>query len=84
MIADKIKETIETAVPDATVHVHDPDGQHFQAFVISPTFEGLSLVKQHKMVMGALKEAFATDVHSLGLKTFTPAKWEAQKQNYGF
>ena len=83
---EEIKSTISTALPDATVYVLDPmnDGQHFQAVVISPSFEGLSLVKQHQAVMKPLKTAFETDaVHALGLKTFTPEKWEVSKSDYG-
>ena len=78
----QIKETIEAAVPDAEVHIYDPDGEHFEALVISPQFQGMPLIKQHKLVMNALKERFATDVHALGLKTFTPEKWEKSKANY--
>jgi len=86
MNLDQIKTTIEQAVPNATVHVLDPmnDGQHLQAFVISPAFEGMMLIKQHQMIMQALTKAFATSVHALGLKTFTPQKWELEKTNYGF
>ncbi len=84
---EAIKQVIETAVPDATVYVVDPnnDGQHFQALVISASFEALSLVEQHQAVMNPLGDAFATNaVHALGLKTFTPAKWEKKKEKYGF
>ena len=42
----------------------------------------MMLVKQHQLVMKALKEKFATTVHSLALKTFTPEKWESEKHNY--
>ena len=81
--AQQIKDLIETAVEGATVHMYDPDGEHFEAMVISETFVGLSLIKQHKLVMTALKERFATDVHALALKTFTPEKWEKAKSRYG-
>ena len=81
---DQIKLIIQEALPDAEVYVVDPqqDGQHFEAIVISPSFEGLSLVKQHQCVMTPLKEAFATSVHALALKTFTPEKWEQAKSHY--
>ena len=85
-MVEAIKQAIETAVPGATVYVVDPnnDGQHFQALVISESFEGLSLVEQHQAVMNPLGDAFASNtVHALGLKTFTPAKWEKKKHNYG-
>lgn len=85
MNLNEIKELIERAVPQSTAYVLDPmnDGQHLQAFVISPAFEGLPVFKQQQMVMTALKDIFQT-VHALGLKTFTPAKWDDAKSQYGF
>ena len=85
MTLDDIKTTIENAVPDSTAYVLDPmnDGQHLQAFVISPAFEGMMLVKQQQMVMKALKEALDGPVHALGLKTFTPQKWEEARTQFG-
>lgn len=83
---EDIKQLIETSVPGSTAYVLDPmnDGEHLQALVVSPAFEGLMLVKQHQMVMKPLKDAFATSVHALGLKTFTPQKWNEVKSQYGF
>lgn len=84
IMVEKIKEIIENSLEDAIVHVMDPnnDGAHFQSVVISADFEGLSLVKQHQLVMNALKAEFDGPVHALMLKTFTPEKWESEKQNY--
>lgn len=79
---EQIEKIIQDNVPNATVYVMDPDGEHFQALVISPDFVGLSLVKQHKMIMNPLKEAFETTMHALQLKTFTPEKWEKVKDQY--
>lgn len=83
-LVNKIKTIIEEAFETVEVHVFDPhqDGQHFQALVISPEFEGVSLVAQHQRVMGALADAFANDVHALSLKTFTPEKWQQKKDQY--
>ena len=81
---ETIRETILKEIPGAIVYVDDPnnDGEHFQAIVISETFNSLSLVKQHQLVMNSLKQEFATRVHALQLKTFTPEKWEQQKDQY--
>jgi len=81
---DRIKEIILASIPGATVYVADPnlDGQHFEAVVVSPVFEGLMLVKQHQLVMNALKQEFKENVHALALKTFTPSKWEEVKDQY--
>ena len=85
MILDDIKLIIEQAIPGAQAYVLDPmnDGQHLQAFVVSSSFEGLPVFKQQQLVMSALKDIFQT-VHALGLKTFTPAKWNETKSQYGF
>jgi len=86
MTLDDIKNIIESNIPNSQAIVLDPmnDGEHLQALVISQEFEGLMLVKQHQMVMKPLKEAFATSVHALGLKTFTPQKWDDVKNQYGY
>ena len=83
---EEIKKVIEESIPQSVAYVRDPnqDGEHFQAFVVSPVFEGMMLVKQHQMVMKALKDAFAQSVHALQLKTFTPAKWEESKTQFNF
>ena len=79
----EIKNKIEAAVPDSTAYVLDPmnDGQHLQAFVVSPVFEGMPVFKQQQIVMAAVKDIFQT-VHALGLKTFTPTKWQEVKNQY--
>ena len=84
MTTDQIKLIIEQHVPQAAVYVLDPmnDGQHLQAIVISPIFKSMMLIKQHQMVMKPLKEALKESVHALGLKTFTPEKWEEVRGKY--
>ncbi|MBI5150589.1 MAG: BolA/IbaG family iron-sulfur metabolism protein [Candidatus Omnitrophica bacterium] len=84
MTPEDIQKIIERAVPQARAHVLDPmcDGKHLQAIVISPAFEGVPLVKQHQMVMKPLQAGFAGSVHALGLKTFTPDKWEQVRNQY--
>jgi acid stress-induced BolA-like protein IbaG/YrbA len=85
MSPNEIKRTIEAHVPQSRAYVLDPmnDGQHLQAIVVSPVFEGMMLIKQHQMVMKPLKDALAGAVHALGLKTFTPQRWELEKEKYG-
>ncbi len=79
-----IEKAITDALPGAEVHIHDPmnDGAHLQALVIAEQFRGIPLVKQHKMVMSAVANLMEARVHSLGLKTFTPEKWEVEKKDY--
>lgn len=81
-LSEEIKRTIRDVLSDATIYVADPDGEHFQAIVISPSFVGMPLVKQHQVVMKALKSQFESTVHALALKTFTPEKWAVEEKNY--
>jgi acid stress-induced BolA-like protein IbaG/YrbA len=47
MTTEEIKQRIETLLPGSQAYVLDPmkDGNHLQAFVISPAFEGLPFFK---------------------------------------
>lgn len=54
----------------------------YQVLVVSNKFEGVSLVKQHRMVKDALKAEIA-DMHGLTVRTMTPEKFEAAKAAQG-
>jgi acid stress-induced BolA-like protein IbaG/YrbA len=75
MHADEIKALIEAGLPDCEAQV-DGDGRHWNAVVVTPAFEGQSMLKQHRLVYGALGDSFDTEaLHALSLKTFTPEQW---------
>lgn len=78
MEASFIKQRIEGALPGATIEVRDTTGtgDHFEATVVAPQFQGRSMVQQHQLVYGPLKDVLATgELHALALKTFTPEQW---------
>lgn len=78
MLLNTIKIAIENALETEEVHVLDPqsDLTHLQAIVVSKQFEGMPLIARHQCIMKALKEHFATTLHALQLKTYTPQEWE--------
>ena len=65
---------VKQKIVDSEVYVENLKGDdHLQVTVISPEFDGLSLVKQHQLVYSALKEELASEaIHALALKTETP------------
>jgi len=73
MEALEIQKLIEAGLPDATVKVLGDDGQHFEAYVQSPSFIGKGLVAQHKMVYATLGTSFEGALHALSLKTSAPS-----------
>ncbi|WP_287127451.1 BolA family protein [Candidatus Cyanaurora vandensis] len=73
-----IAQTLNTAFPTGTVQVRDltGGGDHFQALVVAPQFEGKNLVEQHQLVYAALGDLMRERIHALALQTYTPAQWE--------
>ncbi|MBF6570028.1 MAG: BolA/IbaG family iron-sulfur metabolism protein [Candidatus Binataceae bacterium] len=70
----EIKRLIEEGLPGSTVEVRDTTGggDHFEALVVSSSFEGKGLVERHQAVYQALGDAMRVRVHALALKTLTP------------
>ncbi len=65
---------IEAALPGAEVEVVDQGGgDHLWARVVAPQFDGLSLLKQHRMVYAAVKPRLDDgSIHALALSTRAP------------
>lgn len=77
MTAEAVKALIESGLEGARATVSGEDGVHFEAAVVCPAFEGLSMVRQHQMVYAALGARMGREIHALSLQTYTPAQWEA-------
>ena len=76
---DDIKALIAADLELTFIEVKGDDGQHFEATIVSPAFEGLNMVKQHQLVYAALGDRIQTGViHALALKTFAPSQWHAE------
>ena len=70
---DYIKRASEAGLACEHVEV-DGDGQHFQALIVSSAFDGLSRVKRHQLVYGALGDRMREEIHALSMQTLTPAE----------
>jgi len=71
-----VEAAIQRALPDALVTVEDltGGGDHLQVSVTSSAFSGLSRIRQHQMVYGALQQELASEaIHALALNTTVPA-----------
>ena len=72
---EAVQEAIRRALPDASVQVEDltGGGDHLQVRVVSSAFTGLSRVRQHQLVYGALRQELASEaIHALAVQTATP------------
>ena len=71
MTKDNIEELIKQSIPDAKVTIEDlrGDGDHYSAIVVSKSFDGKSMIQQHKMVYKSLQGKMGNELHALELKT---------------
>ena len=71
MTKDNIEELIKQSIPDAKVIIEDlrGDGDHYSAIVVSKSFDGKSMIQQHKMVYESLQGKMGNELHALVLKT---------------
>jgi len=54
------------------------DGAHFEAIIVSPAFAGLTRVRRHQLVYGALGDRMREEIHALSMKTLSPEEWAAR------
>jgi stress-induced morphogen len=77
MESEAIRHLLEVAFPDATsldVEDRTGGGDHFQVTVESPSFNGVPLLDQHRLVNDALAAPLADgSIHELRIKTKGPA-----------
>ena len=72
MASDEIRTLLEQAFPGGSVDVLDRTGggDHFHVTVASESFDGLSLVEQHRLVNRALSAPLADGtIHELRITT---------------
>jgi len=73
MEAESIRGVLEQAFPDAvqlSVEDRTGTGDHFLVTVASPSFDGLSLLDQHRRVNDALASPLGDgSIHELRIKT---------------
>lgn len=77
MQPEQIKVLIEQTIPEAEVYVESNDGTHFQAVIVSSTFEGKTRIQKQQMVYAAVNPYLLDgSLHALSTKAFTPAEWQ--------
>lgn len=72
--SEELKQRIEAAIPGASADVSGADGQHFEAVVVAPQFEGLSRIAQHRLVYDVFEGELGGSIHALALKTKAPVR----------
>ena len=79
MEPEAIRALLQAGLKDADIEVIG-DGRHFQARIVTADFEGLSLLKRHRLVYDLLQAHIDSEVlHAISMRTLTPAQALAEK-----
>lgn len=85
-VQTQLEEKIKAALAPQHIELHNeshkhhvPPGSesHFNAIIVSASFEGQSRVQRQRAVYEAVGELLRTEVHAFTMKTFTPDEWQA-------
>ena len=76
---------LKSELPGAEVLMDDISCSRnkFSMTVIAPQFEGLMMLKQHRMIYDIMADCFEDRggaIHALVLSTFTPEEWRNKNQ----
>ena len=52
---------------------------HFKVVLVSPDFDGKTLLARHRLVNSLLADELKSRVHALALHTYTEAEWRSQQ-----
>lgn len=74
MTLEEIQIKLEAGVEDSTVTM-EGDGCNCSTLVVSPIFEGMSLLARQKMVLAVVRvDIDSGELHALSIKARTPAE----------
>jgi len=74
MTLEEVQKKLELGIEQSEVMM-EGDGCNCSAVIVSPIFEGLSLLQRQRAVLGVVKEEIKSgELHALSVKTFTPAE----------
>ncbi|EGV30776.1 BolA family protein [Thiorhodococcus drewsii AZ1] len=78
METEAVADLIRAGIPGAEVRVSGDDGGHFEAIIVSETFEGMPPIKRERLVMETVRDQVASgELHALSVKARTPAQQAA-------
>ena len=75
-LTDALKPDYLEVHNESHMHAVPPGSEsHFRVLVVSSQFDGLPLIKRHRLVNEALKEELSSCIHALAIQAKTPEQW---------
>ncbi|ASQ46621.1 BolA family protein [Legionella clemsonensis] len=81
LITDNFKSIFLQVENESHKH-HVPQGSetHFKILLVSPAFEGLSMINRHRQINTLLADELQTGLHALSLHLYTTEEWDKRHQ----
>ena len=70
-------QLIRAGLPGAEVVVQSDDNTHFEALVISDSFEGKRAIARHQLIYACLGSKMGNEIHAMSIKAHTPDEWQS-------
>ncbi len=83
----EVKARIEGGLQTTHVEVQEFSGgtDHYAVVIVSDDFDGVPLLRRHRMVMELFRAEVATEeVHALTIKAYTNTQWQSEKDKLRF
>jgi acid stress-induced BolA-like protein IbaG/YrbA len=72
MTPNEIEQLIESQLADCSATVRSDDNTHYEAVVITSSFDGKRPLQRHQMVYAALGDKMGGEIHALSIQAMTP------------
>ncbi|CAN0862582.1 SufE-like protein 1, chloroplastic/mitochondrial [Linum grandiflorum] len=83
-ITTKLQSTLQATVLEVEdvshQHGNTAGETHFNVKIVSPKFDGVSLVNRHRLIYDALSEELQSGLHALSIVAKTPVEVSASKK----
>ena len=83
MTKQDIFEKLTEKFPESKIEIIDMTGQsnHFSLFILSDSFDNMSLIDRHKFIYSIFSQELTTEIHALQIKAYTPSEWLRKNNN---
>ena len=79
ILRDKLAPEHLEVVNESHMHSKGTDS-HFKVVIVSPAFEGVSSVRRHQLVYGAVGDLKEKGIHALAITSRTPSEWASSPE----
>ena len=83
MTKQDIFEKLTEKLPESKIEIIDMTGQsnHFSLFILSDSFENMSLIDRHKLIYSIFSKELTMEIHALQIKAYTSSEWLRKNNN---